>query len=194
MSPVGGEYAPQPIGPVGILQAGRCDLSKRALSSRRAFEFSGFTVDLPGGFRFDESMTHRETESAMEQLRGLYPPLAAYDSGWLDTGDGHRIYWELSGNPNGKPAVFIHGGPGGGISRIIVSCSIRNATRCCCSISAAVAVPVRTPARQQHHRHLVADIERLRDMAGVDQWLVFGGSSGIDAGARLCADPPGTRQ
>lgn len=72
-------------------------LSKRAPSSRRAFEFSGFTVDLPGGFRFDESMTHRETESAMEQLRGLYPPLAAYDSGWLDTGDGHRIYWELSG-------------------------------------------------------------------------------------------------
>ena len=82
----------------------------------------------------------------MEQLRGLYPPLAAYDSGWLDTGDGHRICWELSGNPNGKPAVFIHGGPGGGISRIIVSCSIRNVTRCCCSISAAVAAPVRTPA------------------------------------------------
>lgn len=178
MSPVGGEYALNRSDLWAFCRQVVVILSKRALSSRRAFEFSGFTVDLPGGFRFDESMTHRETESAMEQLRGLYPPLAAYDSGWLDTGDGHRIYWELSGNPNGKPAVFIHGGPGGGISRIIVSCSIRNATRCCCSISAAVAVPVRTPARTTTPRHLVADIERLRDMAGVDQWLVFGGSSG----------------
>ena len=116
MSPVGGEYAPQPIGPVGILQAGRCDFEQTRAEFSARVRVSGFTVDLPGGFRFDESMTHRETESAMEQLRGLYPPLAAYDSGWLDTGDGHRIYWELSGNPNGKPAVFIHGGPGGGIS------------------------------------------------------------------------------
>ena len=154
-------------------------MSKRAPSSRRAFEFSGFTVDLPGGFRFDESMTHRETESAMEQLRGLYPPLAAYDSGWLDTGDGHRIYWELSGNPNGKPAVFIHGGPGGGISPHHRQLFDPERYK-------VLLFDQRGCGRSRPHAsldnnttwHLVADIERLRDMAGVDQWLVFGGSWG----------------
>lgn len=154
-------------------------LSKRAPSSRRAFEFSGFTVDLPGGFRFDESMTHRETESAMEQLRGLYPPLAAYDSGWLDTGDGHRIYWELSGNPNGKPAVFIHGGPGGGISPHHRQLFDPERYK-------VLLFDQRGCGRSRPHAsldnnttwHLVADIERLREMAGVDQWLVFGGSWG----------------
>lgn len=48
----------------------------------------------------------------MEQLRGLYPAYEPYDSGLLDTGDGHQIYWELCGNPKGKPAIFIHGGQG----------------------------------------------------------------------------------
>ncbi|ADV99058.1 Proline iminopeptidase [Yersinia pestis biovar Medievalis str. Harbin 35] len=49
----------------------------------------------------------------MEQLRGLYPAYEPYDSGLLDTGDGHQIYWELCGNPKGKPAIFIHGGARG---------------------------------------------------------------------------------
>lgn len=195
MSPVGGEYALNRSDLWAFCRQVVVILSKRALSSRRAFEFSGFTVDLPGGFRFDESMTHRETESAMEQLRGLYPPLAAYDSGWLDTGDGHRIYWELSGNPNGKPAVFIHGGPGGGISPHHRQLFDPERYK-------VLLFDQRGCGRSRPHAsldnnttwHLVADIERLRDMAGVDQWLVFGGSSGIDAGARLCADPPGTRQ
>ena len=44
-------------------------------------------------------------------MRTLYPPIEPYDSGMLDVGDGNRIYWELVGNPNGKPAVFLHGGP-----------------------------------------------------------------------------------
>ena len=54
----------------------------------------------------------------MPKLKGLYPPREAYASGMLDTGDGHQIYWERSGNPQGKPAVFIHGGPGGGCSSV----------------------------------------------------------------------------
>jgi proline iminopeptidase len=48
--------------------------------------------------------------------RTLYPPIEPYETGMLDVGDGHRLYWELCGNPEGKPVVFLHGGPGGGSS------------------------------------------------------------------------------
>ena len=48
--------------------------------------------------------------------RTLYPEIEPYESGQLDVGDGHSLYWELCGNPDGKPVVFLHGGPGGGSS------------------------------------------------------------------------------
>ena len=48
--------------------------------------------------------------------RTLYPEIEPYETGMLDVGDGHRLYWELCGNPDGKPVVFLHGGPGGGSS------------------------------------------------------------------------------
>jgi proline iminopeptidase len=48
--------------------------------------------------------------------RTLYPEIQPYQTGMLDVGDGHSLYWELSGNPEGKPVVFLHGGPGGGSS------------------------------------------------------------------------------
>ena len=51
------------------------------------------------------------------ERRTLYPIVEPYRSGMLDVGDGHSLYWELCGNPDGKPAVFLHGGPGSGISR-----------------------------------------------------------------------------
>ena len=41
-----------------------------------------------------------------------YPPIEPYESGMLDVGDGHQVYWDCSGNPDGKPALFVHGGPG----------------------------------------------------------------------------------
>ena len=44
----------------------------------------------------------------------LYPPIEPYETGFLLAGDGQRVYWEQSGNPDGKPVVFLHGGPGGG--------------------------------------------------------------------------------
>ncbi len=47
----------------------------------------------------------------------LYPPIEPYRHGMLDNGDGHQIYWEMSGRRNGKPAVFLHGGPGSGFVR-----------------------------------------------------------------------------
>ncbi len=45
-----------------------------------------------------------------------YPAIEPYDQGMLDVGDGHRVYWEVSGNPAGKPALALHGGPGSGSS------------------------------------------------------------------------------
>src|SRR3954466_4820959 len=54
------------------------------------------------------------TQSAIMELLPLSPPIEPYDSGLLDVGDGNAIYWEVCGNPAGKPAVMVHGGPGGG--------------------------------------------------------------------------------
>ena len=56
-------------------------------------------------------------DATRSERRSLYPPIEPYETGMLEVGDGHRLYWELSGNPNGKPVVFLHGGPGGGSSR-----------------------------------------------------------------------------
>ena len=112
--------------------------------------------------------------------RTLYPPIEPYETGMLDVGDGHRLYWELCGNPNGKPVVFLHGGPGGGSSpehrrqfnpdkyKILVF------DQRGCGKS--------TPYASLEHNttwDLVEDIEKLRtEVANVEKWQVFGGSWG----------------
>ena len=109
----------------------------------------------------------------------LYPPIEPDEHGWLDVGDGHRVYWELCGNPDGIPAVFLHGGPGAGCSadhrRLFDPAKYR-----------VLLFDQRGCGRSLPHAsleanttwHLVADIERLRAMLGVQRWLVFGGSWG----------------
>ncbi|WP_370308085.1 prolyl aminopeptidase [Sphingobium abikonense] len=112
-------------------------------------------------------------------MRTLYPPIEPYASGHLDVGDGHHAYWERCGTPGAKPAVFLHGGPGGGFSpdhRRLFDPARYD----------LLLFDQRGCGRSTPHAsleanstwHLVADIERLRAMAGVDQWLVFGGSWG----------------
>jgi proline iminopeptidase len=112
--------------------------------------------------------------------RTLYPEIQPYETGMLDVGDGHRLYWELSGNPHGKPVVFLHGGPGGGSSpdhrrqfnpdkyKILVF------DQRGCGKS--------TPYAELDHNttwDLVDDIEKLRtQVSKVDKWMVFGGSWG----------------
>ncbi|MDN8611646.1 prolyl aminopeptidase [Variovorax ginsengisoli] len=115
----------------------------------------------------------------MTDLRSLYPPIEPYDSGLLDVGDGHRIYYERVGTPGGKPAVFLHGGPGGGISadhRRLFDPSRYDLLlfdqRGCGRSTPHAGLEANTTW------HLVADIERLREHMGVSQWLVFGGSWG----------------
>jgi len=115
----------------------------------------------------------------MTQLRTLYPEIEPYASGMLEVGDGHTIYWERCGTPGSKPAVFLHGGPGSGISPgqrrqfdpALYDVLLFDQRGCGRS----------TPFAGLEHNttwHLVADIEKLREMAGHERWLVFGGSWG----------------
>ncbi|HYB10914.1 MAG TPA: prolyl aminopeptidase [Alphaproteobacteria bacterium] len=115
----------------------------------------------------------------IENLRTLYPTIEPYDKGWLDVGDGHRVYWERSGNPTGKPAIFLHGGPGAGFSphhRRLFDPGRYNVLlfdqRGCGKSTPHASLDANSTW------HLVADIERLRIMMGVERWLVFGGSWG----------------
>ncbi|QLY33445.1 prolyl aminopeptidase [Nocardia huaxiensis] len=116
-------------------------------------------------------------------MRTLYPPIEPYEQGMLDVGDGQRIYWEVSGNPDGKPVVFLHGGPGGGTAPFhrqffdpqayrIVLLDQRGCGRSTPHIADGASLATNTTW------HLVADIEALRTHLGVERWQVFGGSWG----------------
>lgn len=110
---------------------------------------------------------------------GLYPPIEPFRTGMLDVGDGHRVYWELCGNPQGKPAVFLHGGPGAGCSRD--HRRLFDPARYCVLLFDQRGCGRSTPHAALESNttwHLVADVERLREMLGVARWLVFGGSWG----------------
>ena len=115
----------------------------------------------------------------MTELRTLYPPIEPYESGMLDVGEGHRVYFERCGRRGARPAVFLHGGPGGGIApdhRRLFDPGLYDVTlfdqRGCGRSTPNASLEANTTWR------LVADIERLRAAAGADRWLVFGGSWG----------------
>ena len=109
----------------------------------------------------------------------LYPQIEPFDQRMLDVGDGHRIYVEQCGHPQGAPVIVLHGGPGGGCSpamrryfdpahyRIILFDQ-----RGCGRSRPHASVTANTTW------HLVADIERIREALGIDRWIVFGGSWG----------------
>ena len=113
------------------------------------------------------------------QRLSLYPLTEPFDTGFLESSDGHRIYYEQVGRPDGTPAIFLHGGPGGGgdvnARRFFDPAGFR-----------LVIMDQRGAGRSRPHAslehnttwHLVADIERLRERLGIDRWLVFGGSWG----------------
>ncbi|MBW3097892.1 prolyl aminopeptidase [Pseudohoeflea coraliihabitans] len=115
----------------------------------------------------------------MGGLRQLYPEIEPFDHGHLDCGDGHSIYWERVGRRGGKPAVFLHGGPGGGFSPL--HRRLFDPDRYDVILFDQRGCGKSTPHASLENNttwHLVADIERLREMAGFDTWLVFGGSWG----------------
>ncbi|WP_020667937.1 prolyl aminopeptidase [Amycolatopsis nigrescens] len=114
----------------------------------------------------------------------LYPPIDPHENGMLDVGDGHSVCWEVCGNPAGKPAVVLHGGPGSGAAPMarqhfdpdayrIVLFDQRGAGR-----STPHATEPGTDLSVNTTWHLVADMERLRTHLGIDRWQLFGGSWG----------------
>lgn len=109
----------------------------------------------------------------------MFPPIEPHRHGMLAVDDLHTLYWEESGNPDGQPVLFLHGGPGGGTSPThrrffdpahyrIVLFDQRGAGK---------STPL-GEYKQNTTDLLIADIERLREMLGIEQWLVFGGSWG----------------
>lgn len=109
----------------------------------------------------------------------LYPEIQPRQDGRLAVGDGHELYWELCGNPDGKPAVFLHGGPGAG-------CDDRARRFFDPGRYNVLLFDQRGSGRSRPHASLaenttwtlVEDIERLRQSLGIERWLVFGGSWG----------------
>lgn len=112
-------------------------------------------------------------------MRTLYPDIQPYDAGMLAVDDRHTLYWEQCGNPDGKPVVILHGGPGGGCNANLRRFHDPERYR-------IVLFDQRGAGRSTPHAdlvdnttwHLVADIELLREQFGIDRWQVFGGSWG----------------
>ncbi|MEG3191116.1 prolyl aminopeptidase [Lysobacter sp. D1-1-M9] len=112
-------------------------------------------------------------------MRTLYPEIQPYDTGLLKVDDRHTLYYEQSGNPDGKPVVLLHGGPGGGCNGKMRRFHDPAKYR-------IVLFDQRGSGRSTPHAdlvdnttwHLVADIETLRETLGIGRWQVFGGSWG----------------
>ena len=107
-----------------------------------------------------------------------------YDEGMLDVGDGNQVYWQVRGTPGGKPAIVVHGGPGGNFHRggyrdfdragyQLVMFDQRG-----CGSSIPHAGDPATDMRHNTTAHLIADMERLREHLGIERWLLYGYSWG----------------
>lgn len=119
-----------------------------------------------------------------EKTTQLYPEIEPYGHGRLDVGDGNLIYWEACGNPDGKPAVILHGGPGSGCSTSMRRYFDPTAYRIVlfdqrgCGRSKPHAGDPNTDLSTNTTEHLLADIELLRQHLDVERWMLFGGSWG----------------
>lgn len=129
-------------------------------------------------------------------MRDLYPEIEPLETGMLDVGDGQHIYWEVSGNREGKPVVFLHGGPGGATMPThrrlfdpeqyrIVLFDQRG-----CGFSIPHASEPGADLSANTTWHLVADMERLREHLSIDRWQVFGGSWGSALGLAYAQTHP----
>ena len=117
-------------------------------------------------------------------MRDRYPDIEPYDHGLLPVGDDNRVYWETCGNPDGKPVLSVHGGPGSGCGANsrryfdperyrIVLFDQRN-----CGRSRPHASDPAVDLAANTTDHLVADMELLREHLAIDRWMLFGGSWG----------------
>jgi proline iminopeptidase len=117
-------------------------------------------------------------------MTGLYPEIEPYENGTLEVGDDNRVYWETCGNPRGKPAVVLHGGPGSGCTpwhRRLFDPTVYRVVlfdQRGCGRSAPHASGPDIDLTTNTTQNLVADMERLRQNLEIDRWLVWGGSWG----------------
>src|SRR3954464_15887602 len=108
----------------------------------------------------------------------LYPEIEPYEQGFLEVGGGHLVYWETCGNPHGKPAMVLHGGPGSGCTpwhrRLFDPAAYRVVLldQRGCGRSTPNAAAADTELASNTTAHLLGDIELLRERLGIDRWLV----------------------
>src|SRR5690242_8346166 len=99
----------------------------------------------------------------------------------LDAGDGHRVYWECSGNPNGRPALYVHGGPGSACGPGVASYFNPQLYRVVlfhqrgCGRSTPLASEPDADLRANTTQHLIEDMEQLRQTLGIERWTLLGG-------------------
>ena len=122
---------------------------------------------------------HSSSPAAPAVRRGLYPESEPFETGWMRVGGLHEVYYEVCGNPRGKPAVVLHGGPGGAINPTMrrffdpKKWKVALFDQRGCGRSRPNA-----SLEDNTTWTLVEDIERLRESLGVEKWTVFGGSWG----------------
>jgi proline iminopeptidase len=127
----------------------------------------------------------------------LFPEVEPDDQGLLDVGDGNAVYWETCGDPGGKPAVVLHGGPGSGASPVFRRLFRPSAYRVVlfdqrnCGRSTPHAADAGTDLASNRTENLVADIERVREHLAIDRWLVLGGSWGSTLALAYAEAHPG---
>jgi len=155
-----------------------CEFQRAQRTARRTVQShaTSFVPTNKEGGRYSYPSQHPYTGEAR---RTCYPPVEPYLTGTLKVDGVHELYCEESGNPAGKPVVFLHGGPGGGISpkqrRFFDPAKYR-----------IVMFDQRGAGNSKPHAclddnttwHLVSDIERVRQHLDIDKWVVFGGSWG----------------
>ncbi|WP_060885098.1 prolyl aminopeptidase [Streptomyces caniscabiei] len=126
----------------------------------------------------------------------LYPEIEPYDHGMLDVGDGNRVYWEVCGNPRGRPAVVLHGGPGSRANAWFPRLFDPAAYRIVlldqrgCGRSTPPASAYGTDMSVNTTDRLIADLELLRRHLGIGRWLVWGVSWGSALGLRYAQTHP----
>ncbi len=131
------------------------------------------------------------------RVTAKYPPIEPYQTGMLEAGNGHRIYWECCGNPSGRPALYLHGGPGSGLTPGARNYFDPEAYRVVlfdqrgCGRSRPLAGRSVADLSANTTQHLIADIEALRELHRVERWTLLGVSWGTTLGLAYAQAHPG---
>lgn len=126
----------------------------------------------------------------------MYPPSEPYETGFLPAAEGHEVFWQQCGNPDGKPLLVVHGGPGSGAAAWWTTFPDPNRYRIVmvdqrgCGRSTPHAGDTRLALAGNTTAHLIDDFERLRERLGIDSWLLFGGSWGSTLSLAYAVERP----